>query len=109
MQQMIDSGRWQAMTPAEQAGITRQAHPGHMTLEDIGTMATRANVKTVVLSHLSARADGRRLHAVGRGGEETLFRPGAHRERPDGILTGSKERRTRSITLRFRPIAKSDG
>jgi len=46
------------MTPAEQQGFTRQATQGHMTLEDIGKMATRANVKTVVLSHLSARADG---------------------------------------------------
>jgi ribonuclease BN (tRNA processing enzyme) len=29
-----------------------------MTLDIIGKMAARANVKTVVLSHLSARADG---------------------------------------------------
>jgi len=58
MQRMIDSGQWQAMTPAERAGITRQATQGHMTLQDIGKMATRANVKTVVLSHLSAQADG---------------------------------------------------
>ena len=58
MQRMIDSGQWQAMTPAEQEGITRQATQGHMTLEIIGKMAARASVKTVVLSHLSARADG---------------------------------------------------
>ena len=58
MQKMIDSGQWQAMTPDEQAGITQQATQGHMTLEIIGKMATSANVKTVVLSHLSARADG---------------------------------------------------
>ncbi len=58
MQRMIDSGQWQAMAPAEQEGITRQATQGHMTLEIIGKMAARASVKTVVLSHLSARADG---------------------------------------------------
>jgi len=58
MQRMIDNGQWQTMTPAEQAGITRQATQGHMTLDIIGKMAARANVKTVVLSHLSARADG---------------------------------------------------
>jgi len=58
MQRMIDNGQWQAMTLAEQAGITRQATQGHMTLDIIGKMAARANVKTVVLSHLSARADG---------------------------------------------------
>ncbi|MBI2229814.1 MAG: MBL fold metallo-hydrolase [Deltaproteobacteria bacterium] len=54
-QAMIKDGRWQAMTPAEQAGIMRQATQGHMTLDDIGSMATRANVKTVVLSHLTQR------------------------------------------------------
>src|SRR5919106_3465561 len=26
---------------------------------------------------------------MGRGGEETFFRPGASRQRPDGVLTGS--------------------
>jgi ribonuclease BN (tRNA processing enzyme) len=54
-QAMINDGRWQAMSPAEQAGIMRQATQGHMTLDVIGKMATRANVKTVVLSHLTQR------------------------------------------------------
>ena len=58
MQAMIDSGQWQAMTPAEQEGITRQATQGHMTTEIIGKMATRANVKTVILTHLTYRPDG---------------------------------------------------
>jgi ribonuclease BN (tRNA processing enzyme) len=44
------------MTTAEQAGIMRQATQGHMTLDVIGKMAARANVKTVVLSHLTQRA-----------------------------------------------------
>jgi ribonuclease BN (tRNA processing enzyme) len=52
---MINDGRWQAMTPTEQAGIIRQATQGHMTLDDIGRMATRADVKIVVLSHLTQR------------------------------------------------------
>ena len=55
MQAMMKDGRWQAMTPAEQAGTMRQATQGHMTLDDIGKMAARANVKTVVLSHLTQR------------------------------------------------------
>ena len=55
---MIDSGQWQAMTSAEQEGITRQATQGHMTTEIIGKLATRANVKAVVLTHLTYRADG---------------------------------------------------
>ena len=54
-QAMINDGRWQAMTPEEQAGIMRQATQGHMTLDVIGKMAARANVKTVVLSHLTQR------------------------------------------------------
>jgi len=54
-QMMIKDGRWQAMTPAEQEGIMRQATQGHMSLNDIATMATRAKVKTVVLSHLTQR------------------------------------------------------
>ena len=58
MQEMIDDGRWQAMTPAEQAGIMRQATQGHMTLDEIGKMAAGANVKTVVLSHLTHKSGG---------------------------------------------------
>ena len=54
-QAMINDGRWQAKTPAEQEGIMRQATQGHMSLDVIGKMATRANVKTVVLSHLTQR------------------------------------------------------
>jgi len=58
MKMMIDSGQWQAMTPEEQAGMQRQATQGHMTSDVIGKMATRAKVKTVVLTHLSYRPDG---------------------------------------------------
>ena len=57
MQSLIDTGAWQAMTSAEQARVLAQAKR-NITLEDIGKMATRANVKTVVLSHSIARADG---------------------------------------------------
>ena len=40
---------------AEQAGIMRQATQGHMTLDLVGKLAARANVKTVALSHLTQR------------------------------------------------------
>ena len=56
MQLLINDGRWQRLTSDEQAGITRQATQGHMGLEVVGKMAARANVKTVVLSHLGPRA-----------------------------------------------------
>jgi len=52
---MIKEGRWQTMTPDEQAGTKQQATQGHMGLENVGKMAARANVKTLVLSHLTAR------------------------------------------------------
>lgn len=58
MQEMADDGRWQAMSPGEQAGIVRQMTQGHMTLDEIGKMAATANVKTVVLSHLTHKRDG---------------------------------------------------
>lgn len=54
-QAMINDGRWQAMSPAEQEGIMRQATQGHMNLDVIGELASRAKVKTVVLSHLTQR------------------------------------------------------
>lgn len=63
MQRMLDNGQWQAMTPAEREGITQQATQGHMTLEIIGKMAARANVKTLVMSHLTTRADGTENYA----------------------------------------------
>ena len=58
MQLMIRTGQWQAMTPAQQAAMQQQALHGHMTTEIIGKMAARANVKTVVLTHLTYRPDG---------------------------------------------------
>jgi ribonuclease BN (tRNA processing enzyme) len=47
MQGMIRSGQWQAMTPAEQ----------HLNPDDVGKMAAQARVKTVVLTHLTAKPD----------------------------------------------------
>jgi ribonuclease BN (tRNA processing enzyme) len=63
MQSLIDTGAWKAMTPAEQERVLAQAKR-NISLEDIGKMATRANVKTVVLSHSIARADGGDLWAA---------------------------------------------
>jgi ribonuclease BN (tRNA processing enzyme) len=57
MQLLIDSGQWQAMTPAEQSGIKRQMTQGHLSTEDVGKMAAQARVKTVVLTHLTSKPD----------------------------------------------------
>ncbi len=57
MQLLINSGQWQAMTPAEQSGIKRQMTQGHLSTEDVGKMAAQARVKTVVLTHLTSKPD----------------------------------------------------
>jgi ribonuclease BN (tRNA processing enzyme) len=57
-QRLIAAGQWQAMTPAEQAATARQGTHGHMDLAAVGKTAAAAKVKTLVLSHLTARADG---------------------------------------------------
>ena len=57
MQDLVRSGQWQVMTPEEQVRIKRQMADGHLSTDDVGRMATRAGVKTVVLTHLTWKAD----------------------------------------------------
>jgi len=57
MQDLTRSGQWQVMTPAEQTRIKRQMAEGHLNTEDVGRIAARAGVKTVVLTHLTWKAD----------------------------------------------------
>ncbi len=57
MQLLIKSGQWQAMTTDEQTRIKRQMTEGHLTPDEVGKMAARAGVKTVVLTHLTAKPD----------------------------------------------------
>ena len=56
----VANGRFELglVSGIEQAGITRQMTRGHMSLEEIGKMAASADVKTVVLSHLTHKRDG---------------------------------------------------
>jgi ribonuclease BN (tRNA processing enzyme) len=54
-QTLIADGQWQIMSEQERVRILEQAQRGHLTPEDIGKMATRANIKTVVLTHLTYR------------------------------------------------------
>src|SRR5712691_8861240 len=46
------NGVWQTKTPAEQEGFIRHMNEEHVTPEDVGKMAAKAGVKTVVLTHL---------------------------------------------------------
>jgi ribonuclease BN (tRNA processing enzyme) len=57
MQDLIRSGQWQVMTPEEQGRIKRQMAEGHLSTDDVGMMAARAEVKAVVLTHLTWKAD----------------------------------------------------
>ena len=43
---------WQKRTKAEQEGISRHLRDRHVTPEEIGRMATKAKVKSVILTHL---------------------------------------------------------
>ena len=55
--QQIRIGRWQRRTPAEQASYLRHNAEEHIRPEEIGEMAARAGVKTVVLTHLPTTDD----------------------------------------------------
>jgi ribonuclease BN (tRNA processing enzyme) len=57
MQDLIRSGQWQVMTTEEQARIRQQMAEGHLSPEDVGKLAEGAAVKSVVLSHLTWKAD----------------------------------------------------
>jgi ribonuclease BN (tRNA processing enzyme) len=55
--QQIKSGRWQSMTPEQQQRAYRRQVEEHITPDEIGKLATRANVKTVVLTHFLPATD----------------------------------------------------
>ena len=52
--QSMKSGRWQVMTPEQQAGALRHMSEEHLLAEEVGRMAAHAGVKSVVLTHLPA-------------------------------------------------------
>jgi ribonuclease BN (tRNA processing enzyme) len=57
MRDLLSSGQWQIMTADEQERIKLQMTQGHLSTTDVGEMATRAGVKTVILTHLTFKAD----------------------------------------------------
>src|SRR6202035_2912576 len=56
-EQQITTGRWQSMTPEQQTRAYRRQVEEHITPDEIGKLATRANVKTVVLTHFLPATD----------------------------------------------------
>jgi ribonuclease BN (tRNA processing enzyme) len=53
-EQQMRVGRWQQMNPEEQASSIRHHIEEHLLPDDLGKLAARANVKTVVMTHLQA-------------------------------------------------------
>jgi ribonuclease BN (tRNA processing enzyme) len=51
------TGIWQAKTPEEQEAFIRHMKAEHVTPEDVGKMAAKAGVKTVVMTHLGPTVD----------------------------------------------------
>ena len=51
-QVLIKNGTWQGMTPEQQTAFVRHLTEEHLTPEEVGKLAARANVKMVVLTHL---------------------------------------------------------
>jgi ribonuclease BN (tRNA processing enzyme) len=44
-------------TPDEQTGFVKHLTDEHLTPKDVGTMAAKAGVKTVILTHIGATLD----------------------------------------------------
>jgi len=57
--QQIRTGQWARRTPEEQASFLRHNAQEHLSPEEVGKMAARAGVKTVVLTHLPATGDSK--------------------------------------------------
>ena len=57
MRDLLRSGQWQTMTADEQERIKLQMTRGHLSTAEVGEMATRAGVKTVILTHLTFKTD----------------------------------------------------
>jgi len=58
-ERQIKIGRWQSMTPEQQAASIRHMSEEHLTPDEVGKMAACAGVKTVLLTHLPATADSK--------------------------------------------------
>jgi ribonuclease BN (tRNA processing enzyme) len=50
---MKRNGNWQDKTLAEQEGWIRHMHEEHVSAEEVGKMAAKAGVKTIVMTHLA--------------------------------------------------------
>jgi ribonuclease BN (tRNA processing enzyme) len=55
----VKDGSWARWTPEQQANYVRHMIDEHLAAEDVARIATRAGVKTVVLTHLPASTDPR--------------------------------------------------
>jgi len=74
------NGTWDATSIERQVGRVRHLSEDHLTPAEVGKLASRAEVKRVVLTHLRGQA------SLCRRGEEVLFRPSRSRQRPQEVL-----------------------
>ena len=87
VEQFKRTGAWDAKTKGEQDGFIRHMHEEHVTPAEVGQMAAKAGVKTVVMTHFGPSVDSeRRLSALRRRGEEIFFRPDHARQGLDAVL-----------------------
>ncbi|AOZ08594.1 MBL fold metallo-hydrolase [Cupriavidus malaysiensis] len=56
-QVLIRNGTWQSMTAQQQAAFMRHEVEEHLTPDEVGKMAARAKVRTVILTHLLPTVD----------------------------------------------------
>ena len=58
-QRRIDNGSWQKMSPEAQEAWSKHITDEHLTPQEVAKLATKAGVKSVVLSHLSVNGAGK--------------------------------------------------
>jgi ribonuclease BN (tRNA processing enzyme) len=67
------NGVWQAKTPDEQAGFVRHLKEEHLEPSDVGTMAAKAGVKSVILTHLPPTGDPNDTYARYADGVKKIY------------------------------------
>jgi len=55
----LKNGQWERMSPEQQASFVHHATEEHLSAAEVGKLASRAGVKTVVLTHIPATSDSK--------------------------------------------------
>jgi ribonuclease BN (tRNA processing enzyme) len=68
--QQTANGTWQRKTPSEQDGFVKHMRQEHLTPDDVASMASKAGVKNVVLTHLAGWMPGNQIDDFARFGDQ---------------------------------------